>query len=156
MISSLVIRAGASFISVHFALNATSSPVILSDLSPCHSERSEESLRRFERFFAALRMTGRAVLDLLHERLLGLTPPWSSSSVNRHDLFGEVAGGVMLPSFLRLENGFDLTAYILRHRAARMEATAGRKLDGAWQIAGEDDALAALLDLRVRNRNSRE
>src|SRR5581483_2463494 len=67
-----------------------------------------------------------------------------------------MTGGVMLSPLLRFVGGFYLAAYILRHGAARMEAAPGWKLDRTGQVAGENNTLAALLDLGVGNGNSRE
>src|SRR2546423_468906 len=44
------------------------------------------------------------------------------------DFLGEVAGGVMLTTFLALEGRFHLTTNLLRHRATRMKATSRRNV----------------------------
>src|SRR5579872_5432073 len=67
-----------------------------------------------------------------------------------------MTGGVMFPSLFGLENGFYLAADVLGHRAARVETTAGRNLDGTWQVVRKDDTLAILFNAWVGNRDSRE
>ena len=56
-------------------------------------------------------------------------------------------------NFLKLRK--LLGADALRDRAARVETAAGRRIQRRRRIAGEDDALAGLLDIRIGHRHSR-
>src|SRR5262249_28050962 len=67
------------------------------------------------------------------------------------DLRGEMAGCEMPPSGLHLQRWLDLPTDLLRQWATRVEATARGEVDGARQIALEDDALASLLDTWIGN-----
>ena len=66
----------------------------------------------------------------------------------------EVTGAAVARSdFLKLRKLLGTDA--LRDRAARVETAAGRRIQRRRRIAGEDDALAGLLDIRIGHRHSR-
>lgn len=66
----------------------------------------------------------------------------------------EVARAAVARSdFLKLRK--LLGADALRDRAARVETAAGRRIQRRRRIAGEDDALAGLLNIRIGNRHGR-
>lgn len=67
---------------------------------------------------------------------------------------GEVTrAAVARGNFLKLRK--LLGADALRDRAARVETAAGRWIQRRRRIAGEDDALAGLLNIRIGNRHGR-
>src|SRR5882724_12889110 len=72
------------------------------------------------------------------------------------DFFREMAGGVVLTTRFALENRFVLTADSLHHGTTRMEAAALRDFQGAGQVTAQNDPLAMLLDLRIRDRYRRK
>src|SRR5579864_7515969 len=58
--------------------------------------------------------------------------------------------------FFHHQLGVDLLAQILRLWAAGMEPATGRWIDGRWDVADQDDALALVRTIRVRNRDRRQ
>src|SRR5216683_406307 len=70
----------------------------------------------------------------------------------RRDPLREMTRRVMLSPLFRLKDGFNFPADILRHGTACMKAATGGYVDRAGQVAGKNDTLATLLDLRVGDR----
>lgn len=66
---------------------------------------------------------------------------------------GKVAGAEVAVSDL-LELRSLLAADLLSNGATRVETAARRRIDGRRRIAGKDDALASLLNVRIRHGNS--
>src|ERR671924_1605025 len=74
------------------------------------------------------------------------------SLLNWRDKFREMTRCVMFPPLFRLIGWFHLATDFLGHRAAGMKATPRRDVDGTGQVASKNDALAAFLNLGIRDR----
>ena len=54
------------------------------------------------------------------------------------------------------QRGRFLPAAVTCHAAAAVKAAAGRRIDGAWNVPFQLDALPAFFNIRIRNRDCRQ
>ena len=103
----------------------------------------------------ASRLTSRLRLMRIGRPLRSPCRQWSPALLRgRRDPLREMTRRIMLSPLFRLKDGFNFTANVLSHGTACMKATPGGYVDRAGQVAGKNDTLATLLDLRVGDRYS--
>src|SRR4051794_37704205 len=83
------------------------------------------------------------------------TPDTSKGERLGSGLLGQVAGNLIAGLELTQQRLLDAAA-VHRERAAGVEPTAGRRVDRAGDLAGQDDPLARPLDLGIGYRHRRE